>query len=129
MALLKKGESKTAQAVAEAVIELMKLLPVQPHTITADNGKEFADNERIAKELETDVYFAHPISSWERGTNENMSGLIRQYFPKKRSFVTITQHEIDFVMERVNSRTRKCLGFKSPKKVFFNYSPVVALRC
>jgi len=128
LALLRKVECKTAQAVADAVIELMKSLPIRTHTITADNGKEFADHERIAKKLNTDVYFAHPYSSWERGSNENMNGLIRQYFPKKRSFVTITQQEIDFVMERLNNRPRKCLGFKTPNDVFFNHSPVVALR-
>jgi IS30 family transposase len=128
LALLRKVERKTAQAVADAVIELMKSLPVRTHTITADNGKEFADHERIAKELNTDVYFAHPYSSWERGTNENMNGLVRQYFPKKRSFVTITQKEIEFVMDRLNNRPRKCLGFKSPNEVFFKYSSAVALR-
>ena len=128
LAILRKVERKTAQAVADVVIELMKSLPVQNHTITADNGKEFADHERIAKELNTDIYFAHPYSSWERGTNENMNGLIRQYFPKKRSFVTITQQEIEFVMERLNNRPRKCLGLQSPNQVFFNHSSVVALR-
>jgi IS30 family transposase len=127
LALLRKVESKTAQAVADAVIELMKSLPVRTHTITADNGKEFADHERIAHDLRTKIYFAHPYSSWERGSNENMNGLVRQYFPKKRSFATITQQEIDFVMDRLNNRPRKCLGFKSPNQVFFNHSPAVAL--
>jgi len=127
LALLRKVESKTAQAVADAVIELMKSLPVRTHTITADNGKEFADHERIAHDLRTKIYFAHPYSSWERGSNENMNGLVRQYFPKKRSFVTITQQEIDFVMDRLNNRPRKCLGFKTPNQVFFNHSPAVAL--
>jgi IS30 family transposase len=127
LALLRKVESKTAQAVADAVIELMKSLPVRTHTITADNGKEFADHERIARDLRTKIYFAHPYSSWERGSNENMNGLVRQYFPKKRSFATITQQEIDFVMDRLNNRPRKCLGFKSPNQVFFNHSPAVAL--
>ena len=127
LALLRKVERKTAQAVADAVIELMKSLPVRTHTITADNGQEFADHERIAKDLNTDVYFAHPYSSWERGTNENMNGLVRQYFPKKCNFTTITEAEIEFVMERLNNRPRKCLGFKSPNQVFFNHSPVVAL--
>jgi IS30 family transposase len=127
LALLRKVERKTAQAVADAVIELMKSLPVRTYTITSDNGKEFADHERIAKELNTDIYFAHPYSSWERATNENMNGLIRQYFPKKRSFATITEDEIEFVMERLNNRPRKCLGFKSPNQVFFTHSPVVAL--
>jgi IS30 family transposase len=128
LALLRKVENKTAQAVADAVIELMKSLPVRTHTITADNGKEFADHERIAKVLNTDLYFAHPYSSWERGTNENMNGLVRQYFPKKCSFATITETDIEFVMERLNNRPRKCLGFKSPNQVFFNHSSVVALR-
>ncbi len=127
LALLRKVERKTAQAVADAVIELMKSLPAQIHTITADNGHEFANHERIANELNTDVYFAHPYSSWERGTNENMNGLVRQYFPKKCSFATITEQEIEFVMERLNNRPRKCLGFKSPNQVFFNHSSVVAL--
>jgi IS30 family transposase len=128
LALLRKVERKTAQVVADAVIELLRALPARAHTITADNGKEFGDHERIAKDLRTSVYFAHPYSSWERATNENMNGLIRQYFPKKRSFATISEEEIKFAMERLNNRPRKCLGFKSPNQVFFNHSSVVALR-
>jgi IS30 family transposase len=127
LALLRKVERKTAQDVADAVIELLKSLPVRTHTITADNGKEFADHERITKELKTDIYFAHPYSSWERGTNENMNGLVRQYFPKKRSFGTLTETDIEFAMERLNNRPRKCLGFKTPNEVFFKKSSVVAL--
>ena len=69
--------------MANAVIELLKPFSVKAHTITADNGKEFAEHERIAKELKTNVYFTHPYSSWERATNENTYALIRQYFPKK----------------------------------------------
>jgi IS30 family transposase len=122
LALLRKVERKTAQAVADAVIELLKPLSIRTHTITADNGKEFGDHERIARDLRADVYFAHPYSSWERASNENMNGLIRQYFPKKRSFATISEEEIEFAMERLNNRPRKCLGFKSPNQVFFNRS-------
>jgi len=128
LALLRKVERKTAQSVADAVIELLKSLPVRTHTITADNGREFADHERISNELSTSVYFAHPYSSWERATNENMNGLIRQYFPKKRSFVTITEQEIEFVVNRLNNRPTKCLAFKSPNQVFFKYPSAVALR-
>ena len=128
LAIVRKIEHKTTQAVADAVIELMKSLPVRAHTITADNGQEFADHECIAKELNTDVYFGHPYPSWERATNENMKGLVRQHFPKKCSFAMITEAEIEFVMERFNNRPRKCLGFKSPNQVFFNHSPAVALR-
>jgi IS30 family transposase len=112
LALLRKVERKTAQAVADVVIELLKSLPIRTHTITVDNGKEFADHERIARDLHTDVYFAHPYSSWERATNENMNGLIRQYFPKKRNFATITEQEINCAMEKLNNRPRKCIGFK-----------------
>lgn len=128
LALLKKVDRKTAEAVADAVIELLQPLVERTHTITADNGKEFADHERMAKDLQAEVFFAHAYSSWERATNENTNGLIRQYFPKKRSFASIDQREIDFVMERLNNRPRKCLGFKTPNHVFFNHSPVVALR-
>ncbi|KXS30737.1 MAG: hypothetical protein AWT59_3142, partial [Candidatus Gallionella acididurans] len=81
------------------------------HTITSDNGKEFAGHEEIAKKLRADFYFAHPYASWERGTNENTNGLIRQYFPKERDFTTITQQEIDTAMERLNNRPRKRLGY------------------
>lgn len=126
-ALLKKVERKTAQAVGDAVIELLKSLPVRAHTITSDNGREFADHERIARDLRTDVYFAHPYSSWERASNENMNGLVRQYFPKKLDFGKITDEDVEFVMDRLNNRPRKCLDFKSPKQVFFNHSSVVAL--
>jgi IS30 family transposase len=128
LSLLKKIDRKTAEAVADAVIELLKPLVGRTHTITADNGKEFADHERIAKDLQADVFFAHAYSSWERATNENANGLIRQYFPKKRSFSTIDQQEIEFVVERLNNRPRKCLGFKTPNQVFFNHSSVVALQ-
>lgn len=126
LALLRKVERKTAQAVADAVIDLLKPFSQPLHTITADNGKEFADHERIANDLHADIYFAHPYSSWERGSNENMNGLVRQYFPKEREFSTITDQEIEMVMHRLNNRPRKCLDFRTPNQVFFN-NPFVAL--
>lgn len=121
LALIRKVENKTAEAVADAVVELLKPYAKGLHTITADNGKEFADHERIAAELKANVYFAHPYSSWERGSNENMNGLVRQYFPKNCGFVSITEQEIEFVMDRLNNRPRNCLGFKSPNQVFFQH--------
>jgi IS30 family transposase len=81
---------------------------------------------QIAKALEADFYFAHPYASWERCTNENTNGLIRQYFPKSRDFTTITQQEIYHAMKRLNNRPRKRLGFLTPAQVFFN--PDVALQ-
>lgn len=76
------------------------------HTVTSDNGREFARHEDIAQRLQADFYFAHPYASWERGTNENTNGLIRQYFPKNRDLTAITQQEIDTAMERLNNRQR-----------------------
>jgi len=117
--LIHKVERKTALAVSQAMIELLKPHQKKVHTITSDNGREFAGHEEIANKLKADFYFAHPYSSWERGTNENTNGLIRQYFPKNRDFTTITQQEIDTAMERLNSRPRKRLGYQTPNQVFF----------
>lgn len=122
--LIRKVERKTAQAVGQAMVGLLKPLRNQVHTITSDNGREFARHEEIAKRLQADFYFAHPYASWERGTNENTNGLIRQYFPKNRDFTTITQQEIDTAMERLNNRPRKRLGYQTPNQVFFKSSGV-----
>ena len=117
--LIRKVERKTAQAVTAAMTGLLKPYRSKVHTVTSDNGKEFAGHEEIAAALKADFYFAHPYASWERGTNENTNGLIRQYFPKNRDFTTITQQEIDLAMERLNNRPRKRLGFQTPSQVFF----------
>jgi len=119
LTLIKKVERKTAKAVSQAMIGLLKPYKNKVRTITSDNGREFAGHEEISKKLEADFYFAHPYASWERGTNENTNGLIRQYFPKNRDFTTITQKEINFAMERLNNRPRKRLGFQTPNQVFF----------
>lgn len=116
--LLKQVARRTAAAVEEAILEL--LLPYQAvtHTITFDNGKEFANHQNIAENLQADMYFAHPYAAWERGTNENTNGLIRQYFPKGSDFLSITDDQISFVKERLNARPRKCLDFQAPSMVF-----------
>jgi IS30 family transposase len=117
--LIHKVERKTAQAVSDAMTRLLKPHRGRVHTITSDNGREFADHEAISKQLQASFYFAHPYASWERGTNENTNGLIRQYFPKNRDFTTITQQEINTAMERLNNRPRKRLGYQTPNQVFF----------
>ena len=109
---------KTAQAVSDAMISLLMPFAACVHTLTTDNGREFAQHERISRELGADFYFAHPYASWERGANENMNGLIRQFFPKKMPFQTIVKKDIEFAMDRLNHRPRKCLGFKTPHEVF-----------
>ena len=109
---------KTAQAVSDTMISLLTPFAACVHTLTTDNGKEFAQHERIAGKLDAQFFFAHPYASWERGANENMNGLIRQFFPKKMRFHSITPTDIEFAMHRLNHRPRKCLGFKTPHEVF-----------
>ena len=117
--LIRKVERKTAQAVGDAMTGLLSPHRRRVHTITSDNGREFAGHEAISKKLKADFYFAHPYASWERGTNENTNGLLRQYFPKNRDFTTITDKEINTAMERLNNRPRKRLGYQTPNQVFF----------
>lgn len=119
--------SKSAELVSQAVIRLLKWV-THLETITADNGKEFAKHKQISATLDLDFFFAHPYASWERGTNENTNGLIRQYFPKDRDLSTVTAEEECFVMDRLNMRPRKCLDFLTPYEVFFQHPPV-ALQC
>jgi IS30 family transposase len=90
LALIAKVERKTAEQVTNAIVRLLKPYADKVHTLTSDNGKEFAKHKDIAEMLAADFYFAHPYASWERGANENMIGLIRQYFPKHCDFTTVT---------------------------------------
>jgi len=80
---------------ASASLALLGKVSARVHTITSDNGREFASHERIAAGLRAKFYFAHPYSSWERGLNENTNGLVRQYFPKKSDFSKITDRQIE----------------------------------
>lgn len=127
LALIAKVPSKAAEGIKHAVLKLLMPLSNQVHTLTSDNGKEFAQHEAIAEALDADFYFAHPYASWERGLNENTNGLIRQYFPKCRDFTTITQRDVQKAMNKLNNRPRKCLGMKTPNQVFFGINPSVAL--
>lgn len=90
------------------------------HTLTTDNGKEFAQHQRFAEQLQPDCYFAHPSASWERGANENMNGLIRQFFPKKMSFDGISEKNIGLARLRLNHRPRKCLDYNTPHDLFMS---------
>jgi IS30 family transposase len=119
LALLGKVHRRTAELVSDIVIDLLYPVAERTHTITADNGKEFAAHQRIAHDLAVDFYFAHPYAAWERGANENMNGLIRQYIPKNRDLISVTENELELIMNKLNHRPRKCLDFKSPIEVFF----------
>lgn len=119
LCLLKKVERKTAQAVEQALEELLLPVAGRVYTITSDNGREFATHQSIEKKLQANFYFAHPFAAWERGTNENTNGLVRQYFPKGSDFSKITEADIQQVTARLNNRPRKRLNYRTPPRVFF----------
>jgi IS30 family transposase len=120
--MLRKVERRKANLVSTAVINLLQPVADRVHTITGDNGKEFAEHERIAQELEVSFFFAHPYAAYERGANENMNGLVRQYIPKNRDLSSVTDKELVQIMNKLNHRPRKCLDFKTPFEVFFEHS-------
>jgi IS30 family transposase len=110
---------KTATEVHAATVAVLKPIRRALKTITNDNGKEFASHKKTAKELKVKIYFSHPYSSWERGTNENTNGLLRQYYPKKTTdFTKVAAREVTRVVSELNSRPRKGLGFRTPFEVF-----------
>ena len=127
-AVIAKVINKTADLVSSAIIS--KLSPMAPlvKTLTFDNGKEFAEHARIDAALNSITYFADPFASWQRGSNENFNGLLRQYIPKKRPLSTVTDKELRMIQDRLNNRPRKRLGFKTPNEVFMQSLNRVALR-
>lgn len=110
-------DSKHAAPVTRATVTLLTPFEGRVHTITADNGKEFAWHEQIAEQLGTKFYFAHPYHSWERGLNENTNGLLRQYFPKGTDLKQVSQSEVDVAVSKLNNRPRKTLGYKTPAEM------------
>lgn len=116
--VIRRLTGKQSALLAKAAVEGMAALKAKILTITLDNGLEFAGHEVIAKGLGADIYFAHPCASWERGTNENTHGLIRQYFPKGTDFNQVSDEQIKQVMERLNNRPRKTRGGRSPNELF-----------
>jgi IS30 family transposase len=119
LTFLKKVERNTAEAIEQAISELLRPVADKVHTITSDNGREFAQHQAIASTLDAAFYFAHPFASWERGTNENTNGLVRQYFPKGSDFSKITEADIQRATARLNNRPRKRLNYRTPQQVFF----------
>lgn len=113
-----KVENKTALEIEKKTVELLEDWKPFIHTITSDNGKEFGNHANIAEQLNLSFYFAKPYHSWQRGANENLNGLVRQYFPKNHDFTTITNEQIIYVQNELNNRPRKRLGFKTPNEVF-----------
>ena len=118
--VLGHAKAKRKDLVASEIIEKMTCHRDHCLTITYDNGREFTDHQRMAKELDASVYFAHPYSSWERGTNENTNGLIRQFFPKKMSLLNVSEKALQSTVDRLNNRPRKSLNWRTPHEVFSN---------
>ena len=116
--LVARVVSKQAEVVTDAIIKLLGPEKAHLHTITFDNGKEFAYHAQIKKALGSDNYFAHPYHSWERGLNENHNGLIRQYLPKGMPLDKVNTREITDIQNRLNNRPRKALKYKTPNEVY-----------
>lgn len=117
--LWKKIKDKSWESVLDATIDLFKNIPkCKQKTMTYDNGKEFSQHAMIEYLTYLNVYFAHPYASWERGTNENTNGLLRQFLPKGTDFHSISQKYLQSCIRLLNSRPRKRLNFLSPYEVF-----------
>lgn len=113
--LARDGQAKTFN---QTTIHLFGSVSKQlRHTMTADNGREFTQFKTLERKLGVKVYFANPYSAWERGTNENTNGLLRQFFPKGMSFDRVTREQVAKVVSLLNNRPRKCLGYRTPKEV------------
>ena len=107
-----------ASSLNHAVLESLRPIPkALVHTLTVDNGKEFAGFKSLETQLEMHVYFAHPYSAWERAINENTNGLLRQYFPKKTNLSTITQQQLQDALQCLNDRPRKRLLYRTPREL------------
>ena|SRR3990167_7740273 len=117
--IIGKLRCKTKDELNNRVIQLIHRHLHQFKTITADNGTEFHGYEIIESKTGTRFYFANPHHSWERGTNENTNGLVRQYLPKGQSMATLTQHQCNSIAHKLNSRPRKIHDFKTPEDIFY----------
>ena len=103
---------RNAAETRQAIVYLLNELPCL--SISLDNGSEFSEFQLLEKDLQTTVYFAEPHKPWQRGTNENTNDILRFFYPKGYDFRTLSQKELQKVVDLINSRPRKCLGWKSP---------------
>lgn len=120
LTLIRVMEGKTAEEAGQKIVQALSHHKDRVHTVTNDNGGEFATHERTAEELDADVYFADPYASWQRGTVENMNGLIRQYLPKDEPLDEVSNKEAIRIQMKINSRPRKRLNWKTPFEAFFD---------
>jgi IS30 family transposase len=126
--LIRKIENKQADTFNHASLAAFKTIPgALRHTLTADNGTEFAKFKQLERRLDIQVYFADPYSPWQRGTNENTNGLIREFFHKGMDLTDVCHRQVAKAQRLLNNRPRKCLGYRTPREVL-NKLPRVALR-
>lgn len=119
MSLVKIVPNKTSEEVNKAIVELFSQIPKQLRlSLTLDNGSEFVGFEELERKLSIVIYFAFPYHSWERGTNENFNGLLRQFFPKKTYFNLTHQSKLQYYNNLLINRPRKRLNFLSPLQIF-----------
>jgi len=119
-----KLKDRQAERVRSKIEALLEPWPARlRRTFTFDNGKEFSEHERLAERLQCKVYFAQPYCSWQRGTNENTNGLIRQFFPKGSDFQEISHWEVAQTVDLLNARPRKRLGYRTPQEVLAKNCP------
>lgn len=119
--ILAKVDRLQAKLVANKIVRRLQRLPgSQRRSATFDNGKEFAAHERLRKTLNLAIYFANPRSPWQRGTNENTNGLVRQFLPKGTDFRTLTHRTLSLIQTLLNERPRKRLGYKTPQEALQN---------
>lgn len=118
LVLIGKLEDRTTDSLSRRVIHIITHSRAPFKTITADNGTEFHDYKRIEEKTSTIFYFATPHHSWERGSNENANGLIRQYLPKGVSMAAVSQHQCNAIARKLNTRPRKRLGFRTPLECY-----------
>ena len=106
-AMIAKVSNKTSELVSSAIVSNLKPFSVRVKTLTYDNGNEFTAHRLIDQQLNSTAYFARPFASWERRSNENLNGLLRQYIPKKRAMSSVSDEEIRMIQNRLNNRFRK----------------------
>ncbi len=117
--IARKLNACAAEPVAEQLQQTIRRLPTEKrHSLTLDNGREFARPIALEKKLDLPVYFAHPYHSWERGTNENTNGLLRQYLPKGADLTEVTTQQLRSCVRQINHRPRKCLDFQTAFEIF-----------
>jgi IS30 family transposase len=116
--VLGKLRARTAAEVNRRAVSLLQQQPHPVYTITSDNGTEFHDYAALEAQTQARFYFATPHHAWERGTNENTNGLVRQYAPKRHSVAHLTQHDGTALARHLNQRPRKRLGYRTPEECY-----------